>query len=71
MEEQIHVAEEVIASALCAAELEEPKTMSEARKCPDASKSLQAAQDEMSSLIEHNTWSLTKPTPGRKIIGSK
>ena len=38
LEEQIHVAEEVIASALCAAELEEPKTMSEASKRPDASK---------------------------------
>ena len=71
VEEQINVAEEVIASVLCAAELEEPKTMSEARKRPDASKWLQAAQDEMSSLIEHDTWSLTKLPPGRKIIGSK
>ena len=71
VEEQMNIAEEVIASALCAAELEEPKTMTEARKRPDASKWLQAAQDEMSSLIEHDTWSLTKPPPGRKIIGSK
>ena len=71
VEEQIHVAEEVIASALCAAELKEPKTMSEARKPLDASKWLQAAQDKMSSLIEHDTWSLTKSAPGRKIIGSK
>ena len=29
LEEQINVAEEVIASALCAAEMEEPKTMSQ------------------------------------------
>ena len=65
MEEQIQVAKEVIA------ELEKPKTMSEARKRTEASKWLQAAQDEMSSLIEHETWSLTKPPPGRKIIGSK
>ena len=45
--------------------------MSEARKRPDASKWLQASQDEMSSLIEHDTWLLTKPPSGRKIIGSK
>ena len=32
VEEQLNIAEEVIASALCAAELEEPKTMNEARK---------------------------------------
>ena len=47
VEEQLNIAEEVIASALCAAELEEPKTMNEARKRPDASKWLQVAQEEM------------------------
>ena len=67
----MNIAEEVIASAVCAAELEEPKTMNEARKRPDASKWLQATQEEMNSLIEHDTWSLTKLPPGRKIIGSK
>ena len=51
--------EEVIASALCAAEMDEPKTLREARKRPDASKWLAAAQDEMDSLMEHETWSLT------------
>ena len=71
LEEQLNCAEEVIASALCAAELDESKTMNEARKRPDAKKWLQAAQDEMNSLLEHNTWSLTKPPPGRKIISSK
>ena len=63
--------EEVIASALCAAELEEPKTLREARKRPDAGKWLAAAQEEMDSLMEHETWSLTKLPPGRKIVGSK
>ena len=63
--------EEVIASALCAAELDEPKTLREARKRPDAGKWLAAAQEEMDSLMEHETWSLTKLPPGRKIIGSK
>ena len=58
VEEQMNIAEEVIASALCAAELEEPKTMTEARKRPDASKWLQAALEEMNSLIEHDTCSL-------------
>ena len=71
LEEQLNCAEEVIASALCAAELDEPKTMNEAKKRPDAKKWLQAAQDEMNSLLEHDTWSLTKPPPGRKIISSK
>ena len=71
VDEQFHMAEEVIASALCAAEIEEPKTMSEARGRPDADKWLQAAQEEMNSMIEHNTWSLTKLPPGRKIVGSK
>ena len=71
VEEQLNIAEEVIASALCAAELDEPKSMIEARKRPDAKKWWQAAQDEMNSLLEHDTWSLTKPLPGRKIIGSK
>ena len=71
VEEQIHVAEEVIDSALCAAETEEPKTMNQAKKRPDAQKWMKAAQDEMDSLLEHDTWSLTKPPLGGKIIGSK
>ena len=71
LENQINVAEEVIASAMCTAETEEAKTMNQARKRPDAKKWLKAAQDEMDSLLEHNTWSLTKAPLGRKIIGSK
>ena len=71
VEEHINVAEEVIASALCAAEMDEPKTMNQAKKRPDAQKWMKAAQDEMDSLLEHDTWSLTKPPLGRKIIGSK
>ena len=47
--------EEVIASALCAAEMDEPKTLREARKRPDASKWLAAAQEEMDSLMEHES----------------
>ena len=45
--------------------------MIEARKRPDASKWLQAAQEEMNSLIEHDADSLTKLPLGRKIVGSK
>ena len=71
LEEQINVDEEVIASALCAAEIDEPKTMNQAKKRPDAERWMKAAQDEMDSLLEHDTWSLTKPTLGRKIIASK
>ena len=71
VEEQINVAEEVIASALCAAEMDEPKTMNQAKKRPDAQKWMKAAQDEMDSLMEHDTWLLTKPPLGRKIIGSR
>ena len=71
VEEQINVAEEVIASALCAAEMDEPKTMNQAKKRPEAQKWMKAAEDEMDSLLEHDTWSLTKPPLGRKIIGSK
>ena len=71
LEEQINVAEEVIASALCAAEMDEPKTMNQAKKRPDAVKWMKAAQEEMDSLLEHDTWSLTKPPLGRKVIGSK
>ena len=47
VEEQLNIAEEVIASALCAAETDEPKTMNQARNRPDANKWLKAAQDEM------------------------
>ena len=65
------MAEEVIASALCAAELKEQKTMLEARGRPDTDKWLLAAQEEMDSLVKHDTWSLTKLPPGRKIVGSK
>ena len=71
VEEQINVVEEVIAFALCAAEMDEPKTMNQAKKRPDAQRWMKAAQDEMDSLLEHDTWSLTKPPLGRKIIGSK
>ena len=52
VDEQLNIAEEVIAFRLCAAELEEPKTMTEARKRPDADKWL---QEEMNSLTEHDT----------------
>ena len=61
----------MIASALCAAEMDEPNTINQAKKRPDAQKWMRAAQDEMDSLLEHGTWSLTKPPLGRKIIGSK
>ena len=71
LEEQINVAEEVIASALCAAEMDKPKTMNQAKKRPDTVKWMKAAQEEMDSLLEHDTWSLTKPPLGRKVIGSK
>ena len=71
LEEQINVAEEVIASALCAAEMDEPKTMNQAQKRPDAVKWMKAAQEEMDSLLEHDNWSLTKPPLGRKVIGSR
>ena len=71
LEEQINVAEQVIASALCAAEMDEPKSMNQAKKRPDAVKWMKAAQEEMNSLLEHDTWSLTKPPLGRKVIGSK
>ena len=71
VEEQINAAEEVIASALCAAEMEEPKTMNQAKKRPDAVKWMKADQEEMDPLLEHDTWSLTKPALGRKVIGSK
>ena len=54
LEEQINVAEEVIASALCSAETEEPKTMNQAKKKPDAKKWMKAAQDEMTRC-----WSTT------------
>ena len=56
LEEQINVAEEVIASALCAAEMDEPKTMNQAKKWPDAVKWMKAAQGEMDSFLEHDTW---------------
>ena len=55
VEEQINVAEEVIASALCAAEMDEPKTMNQAKKRPDAVKWMKAAQEEMDLLLEHDT----------------
>ena len=71
LEEQINVAEEVIASALCAAEMDELKTMNQAKKRPDAQRWMKAAQEEMDSLLVHDTWSLTKPPLGRKIIGSQ
>ena len=71
VDEQIHVAEEVIASALCAAEMDEPKMMNQAKKRPDAVKWMKAAQEEMDSLLEHDTWSLMKPPLGQKVIGSK
>ena len=62
--------EEVIASALCAAELDEPKTLREARKRPEAGMWLAAAQEEMDSLIQHETWSLTKLTLGGRSSGA-
>ena len=57
LEEQINVAEEVIASALCAAEMDEPKTMNQAKKRPDAQRWMKAAQEEMdccwSTILGH------------------
>ena len=71
VDEQVNVAEEVIASEMGAAELEELKTLREARKRPDAGKWSAAEQEEMDSLIENEKWSLAKLPPGRKIVGSK
>ena len=71
LEEQINAAEEVTASALRVAEMDEPKTINQAKKRPDAQNWMKAAQEEMYSLLEHDTWSLTKPPLGRKVIGSK
>ena len=71
VEEQINVAEEVIACALCAAEMDEPKTMNQTKKRPDAVKWMKAAQEEMDSLLENDTSSLTKPPHGRRVIGCK
>ena len=46
--------------------MDEPKTLNQAKKRPDAQKWMKAAQEEMDSLLEHDTWSLTKPPLGRK-----
>ena len=46
----------MIASALCTAEMDEPKTMNQAKKRPDAQEWMKAAQEEMDSLLEHDTW---------------
>ena len=70
LEEQINDAEEVIASALCAAETEEPKTMNQAKKRHDAKKWMKAAQDEMGSLLEHDTWSPNHPLDERSSVAS-
>ena len=48
---------------MCQQEREDPKAVAVPRE--------KAAQDEMDSLLEHHTCSLTKPPLGQKIIGSK
>ena len=50
VEEQINVAEEVTAYALCAAEMDEPKMMNQAKKRPDGQKWMKASRLNMMKM---------------------
>ena len=49
----------------------EPVTMREAMTSPDAAKWKVAAEEEIQSLLEHDTWTLTRVTCWRSLLGSK
>ena len=50
---------------------DEPKNCQEALKSPEREKWMKAAEAEMQSLRQHNTWKLVEPPPGKKIIGNR
>ena len=50
---------------------DEPKNFQEALKSPEREKWMKAAEAEMQSLRQHNTWKLVEPPPGKKIIGNR
>src|SRR6202022_4505395 len=49
----------------------DPMSYQEAIASPNAPQWIAAMKDEMSSIDEHDTWTLTPAPPGRKIIGSR
>ena len=49
----------------------EPRNFQEALKSPEREKWMNAAETEMQSLRQHNTWKLVEPPPGKKIIGNR
>ncbi len=49
----------------------EPKTYAQAMSCPDADKWKQAMNEEMQSISENKTWTLTELPKNKKAIGCK
>ena len=49
----------------------EPRNFQEAFKSPEREKWMNAAETEMQSLRQHNTWKLVEPPPGKRIIGNR
>ena len=49
----------------------EPRNFQEAFKSPEREKWMNAAETEMQSLRQHNTWKLVEPPSGKKIIGNR
>ena len=70
--DEVHLAEiETVKSALCSQQVIEATSMSEALSGADAKKWSDAAQAEMKSLNEHDTWKFSQLPQGRRLIGSK
>lgn len=55
-------------STLMVAECLEPNSFLEATRCTDSKEWIAAMDDEMNSLIENETWTLTKLPEGRKVV---
>lgn len=71
--EEIYLAEaDIIETMLIAtSDVIEPRTLREALATPQADRWKKAADEEIQSLQEHNTWDLVNLPPDRKPVGSK
>ena len=70
--EQVHAAsEETEHIAYVGGDIGEPTTMTEALNSPEREQWKAAAEDEIKSLNDHETWTLAQLPPDRRVVGSK
>ena len=70
--DQVYAAsEDTVHIAYISGDIEEATTMTEALNSPESEQWKVAAEDEIKSLNDHETWTLAQLPPNRRVVGSK